>query len=164
MVRAKSRLIRFTILTFLLTLLPVFYSDRFEALADSNNSQASLRTFVAPGNAGRGKELFVNKGCVVCHSINGAGGVSGPPLDIDPSVRTIDVFEFAARMWKGAEQMIALQVREVGFPIELNGEELTHLAYFLHDYEAQQTFSNEDIPLIVRELLEAEKKLKQLKY
>ena len=78
-------------------------------------------------------------------------------MDIVPSNRTIDVFGFAARIWKGAEEMVALQVMEVGFPIELNGQELAHLTYFLHDYEAQQTFSDADIPAIVRELLEAEK-------
>jgi hypothetical protein len=46
--------------------------------------------------------------------------------------------------------------------IQLNGQELAHLAYFLHDYEAQKTFSDEDIPHIVRKLLEAEKKRKEL--
>jgi hypothetical protein len=65
-------------------------------------------------------------------------------------------------MWKDAEEMVAFQVREVGFPIQLNGQELAHLAYFLHDYEAQKTFSDEDIPHIVRKLLEAEKKRKEL--
>jgi hypothetical protein len=99
---------------------------------------------------------------VVCHSINGAGGDSGPALDIDPSVRKIDVFGFAARMWKGAEEMVALQVMEVGFTIELNGQQLAHLAHFLHDYEAQKTFGDEDIPAIVRQLLEAEKRRKEL--
>jgi len=106
----------------------------------------------------RGRELFVNKGCVVCHSVNDAGGDVGPPLDIDPSNHVIDIFGFAARMWKGAEEMVALQVREVGFPIELNGQELAHLAHFLHDYDAQKAFSDEDIPAIVRKLMEAEKR------
>lgn len=129
---------------------------------DETTPTSSLRYYLAPGNSIRGKQLFVNKGCVVCHSVNNAGGDSGPALDIDPSNRKIDVFGFAARMWKGAEEMVALQVREVGFPIELNGQELAHLAYFLHDYEAQKSFSDEDIPAIVRELLDAEKKRKEL--
>ena len=133
-----------------------------QSKADEPSPTASLRYYLAPANSARGKQLFVNKGCVVCHSVNGAGGEAGPPLDVDPSNRTIDVFGFAARMWKGAEEMVALQVREVGFPIELNGQELAHLAYFLHDHEAQKTFGDEDIPAIVRELLEAEKKRKEL--
>ena len=130
-----------------------------QSVADEATIQ-SLRYHLAPSNSARGKQLFVNKGCVICHSVNNSGGDVGPPLDVDPSTQTIDVFGFAARMWKGAEEMVALQVMEVGFPIELNGQELAHLAHFLHDYDAQMTFSDEDIPAIVRKLMEAEKRKK----
>jgi cytochrome c len=132
-----------------------------QSVGDDSTFQ-SLRYHLIAANSARGKQLFVNKGCVVCHSINGAGGDVGPDLDVDPTVRKIDVFGFAARMWKGAPEMVALQVMEVGFPIDLNGQELAHLAHFLHDYEAQQTFSDDDIPAIVRELLKAEKFRKEL--
>ncbi len=57
-------------------------------------------------NSERGRDLFVNKGCVVCHSVNGAGGKAGPNLDADPLQAQIDAFDFAARMWRGAEAMI----------------------------------------------------------
>ena len=130
-----------------------------QSLADDSTFQ-SLQYHLVPSNSARGKQLFVNKGCVVCHSVNNAGGDVGPPLDVDPSNQKIDVFGFAARMWKGAEEMVALQVMEVGFPIELNGQELAHLAHFLHDSDAQRTFSDEDIPAIVRKLMEAEKRKK----
>ena len=130
--------------------------------AGDDTTFQSLGYHLVSSNSARGKQLFVNKGCVVCHSINGAGGDAGPALDIDPWVRKIDVFGFAARMWKGAEEMVALQVMEVGFTIELNGQQLAHLAHFLHDYEAQKTFSDEDIPAIIRKLLEAEKRRKEL--
>lgn len=132
-----------------------------QSLGDDSTFQ-SLRYHLVAANSARGKQLFVNKGCVVCHAVNGAGGDSGPALDVDPSVRKIDVFGFAARMWKGAEQMVALQVMEVGFPIDLNGQELAHLAHFLHDHEAQQSFSDEDIPAIVRKLLKEEKLRREL--
>lgn len=165
MVRANRRLMPLaaaTLLTLLLVVFPLVHPGNAQTQTEESNSQSSLRYYLTPANSARGKQLFVNKGCVVCHSVNNAGGDAGPPLDIDPSNRTVDVFGFAARMWKGAKEMVALQVREVGFPIELNGQELAHLAYFLHDYEAQKTFSDEDIPTIVRELLEAEKKRKEL--
>ncbi len=32
-------------------------------------------------DAERGRELFVQKACVVCHSVNGVGGTIGPALD-----------------------------------------------------------------------------------
>lgn len=165
MIRKICRIWLFTaaaVLAMILTLFTMGKAAIGQSADDEAISQSPLRYYLAPANSARGKQLFVNKGCVVCHSINNAGGDAGPALDIDPSNRTVDVFGFAARMWKGAEEMVALQVREVGFPIELNGQELAHLAYFLHDHEAQKTFSDEDIPAIVRELLEAEKKRKEL--
>lgn len=104
----------------------------------------------------RGRELFVSKGCVVCHSVKGAGGEVGPPLDADPLQSEVDAFDFAARMWRGAQAMIAFQNLELGFQIELNGEELAHIARFLHDFEAQQTFSEDEIPANIRRLMRAE--------
>ena len=104
----------------------------------------------------RGRELFVTKGCVVCHSVKGAGGAIGPPLDADPLQSEVDAFEFAARMWRGAQAMIALQNLELGFQIELTGEELAHIARFLHDFEAQQNFSEQEIPANIRRLMRAE--------
>lgn len=104
----------------------------------------------------RGRKVFVEKGCVVCHSINGVGGEIGPPLDADPSKPEIDAFEFAARMWRGAEAMIALQNLELGFQIELSGKELADIARFLHDHEAQQTFHEDEIPSDIRQLMRHE--------
>jgi mono/diheme cytochrome c family protein len=69
---------------------------------------------VSFGDAERGRELFTGKGCVVCHSINGIGGKAGPSLD--------------------AEEM------ELGYRIDLTGQELADLARFIHDAEAQRSF------------------------
>jgi mono/diheme cytochrome c family protein len=160
MAQTHHRIRRFTsaaILALLLSFFTMGSPNNSQSVAEVTNIQ-SLRYHLVPANSARGKQLFVNKGCVICHSVNNAGGDVGPPLDIDPSNETIDVFGFAARMWKGAEEMVALQVMEVGFPIELNGQELAHLAHFLHDHDAQMTFSDEDIPAIVRKLMEAEKR------
>ena len=99
----------------------------------------------------RGRQLFVGKGCVVCHSVNGVGGQAGPPLDADPAETTVDMFDFIARMWRGAALMIVLQEMELGYQIELNGEELAHLASFAADAGAQRAFSEEDIPELVRD-------------
>ena len=164
-VQERHRILPLTagaVLAVSLTVLTLGNPTNGQSEADETSPTSPLRYYLTPANSARGKQLFVNKGCVVCHSVNNAGGDAGPALDIDPSSRTIDVFEFAARMWKGAEEMVALQVMEVGFPIELNGQELAHLAYFLHDYDAQKSFSDQDIPPIVRELLKAEKKRKEL--
>ena len=108
-------------------------------------------------DAARGKALFVDKGCVVCHAVNGVGGTVGPALDADPSGAALDPFDFAARMWRGAREMIILQELEAGIQIELSGEELAHIARFLGDLEAQRGFTEEDVPEIVRRLMESER-------
>jgi hypothetical protein len=56
-------------------------------------------------------------------------------------------------MWRGALAMITLQKLELGFQIELTGEELAHIARFLHDFEAQQTFSEDEVPADIRRMM-----------
>jgi cytochrome c len=106
---------------------------------------------IAFGDSQRGKALFTGKGCVVCHSINGVGGKAGPALDADPSQPQLDVFDFAARMWRGASTMIVLQEMELGYQIDLTGQELADLARFIHDAEAQRQFSETDVPELIRD-------------
>jgi mono/diheme cytochrome c family protein len=93
-----------------------------------------------------GRSLFASKGCVVCHSINGVGGTDAPMLDAEFMEDAMNPFEFAARMWRGADAMVELQRDELGEVIELNGEELAAIIAFVHDAEEQAKFSNDDIP------------------
>ena len=97
------------------------------------------------------RDLFTGKGCVVCHSINWVGGKAGPALDADPYEPGLDVFDFAARMWRGAPTMIVLQEMELGYQIELTGQELADLARFIHDAEAQRNFQETDVPELIRD-------------
>ena len=73
-------------------------------------------------DAERGRELFVGKGCVVCHAVNGVGGTVAPPLDAAPGITVLDPFGFMARMWRGADAMLLLQGMELGYHIEFTGE------------------------------------------
>ncbi len=104
-------------------------------------------------NAARGRALFVSKGCVVCHSVNGVGGGSGPSLDAHGSVPKIDVFDFAARMWRGAEVMLAFQKLELGYQIVLSGSELADITAFAHDRKEQEKLQETDIPPEIRRLM-----------
>ena len=120
--------------------------------AEAADQPGEMRSLVVPlADPARGRQLFVGKGCVVCHSVNDVGGHAGPPLDADPEETSIDVFDFVARMWRGASLMIVLQEMELGYQIELTGEELAHLASFAADADEQQDFSAEDIPELVRD-------------
>ena len=102
-------------------------------------------------NAEEGLHLFVGKGCVVCHAVNGVGGKAAPALDADSDQAYFDVFDFIARMWRGAPTMILLQEMEMGYQIDLDGEELAHLAAFASDAEVQSRFSEKDIPEVIRD-------------
>jgi len=117
--------------------------------ASSDNAQTPR---IAPGlvlpkmDAQEGRKLYASKGCVVCHSINGVGGTDAPMLDAEFMDSPMNPFEFAARMWRGAEAMVELQRDELGEVIDLSGEELAAIIAFVHDAAEQQLFSEDDIP------------------
>lgn len=107
-------------------------------------------------NAERGRELFASKGCVVCHSINGVGGEDAPMLDAEFMDEVMNPFEFAARMWRGAGAMVALQEEELGGQIDLTGAELADIIAFVHDADEQKKFSMADVPDEVEEMMHHE--------
>jgi len=105
-------------------------------------------------NPGNGRKLFAEKGCVVCHSINGVGGEDAPKLDASTMNTMMDPFEFAAKMWRGAEAMVALQRDELGEPIELSGRELGDIIAFVHSHSEQAFFSVDDVPEKMAKLMD----------
>jgi cytochrome c len=104
-------------------------------------------------NAERGRELFGSKGCVVCHAVNDIGG-HHTPLDAATMPMPMNPFEFAAKMWRGAEPMIFLQREELGYVIDLTGDELADIIAFVHDEEEQRRFSRDDFPPEMMRLME----------
>jgi cytochrome c len=101
----------------------------------------------------RGRKLFASKGCVVCHSINGVGGEDAPPLDASTMPGPMNPFEFAAKMWRGAEAMINMQREELGKQIEFTGDDLADIIAFVHHPEEQKKFSEADIPPRIMDLM-----------
>ncbi len=96
-----------------------------------------------PMDAREGRLLFAVKGCVICHEVNGVGGLRGKAPNLDASRMPIEPnpFVFAARMWRGAKKMIALQEEDLGYTISLTSDELAHIFAFVHDEEEQQLFT-----------------------
>jgi len=129
--------------------LPV-YADSHSVAAPSGTvmdmQMMGTGLFLPRMDPAAGRLLFASKGCVVCHSINGVGGEDAPALDASLMTMPMNPFEFAARMWRGAGAMVALQQDELGAQIELNGEELANIIAFVHDAEEQAKFSAADIP------------------
>ena len=121
------------------------------ALAQDGAMSSPRKLALPLANAEEGLKLFVGKGCVVCHQVNGVGGKAAPALDADSDQAYFDVFDFVARMWRGAPTMIVLQEMEMGYQIELSGEDLAHLAAFASDPAVQSTFGEDDIPEVIRD-------------
>ena len=126
-------------------------SDETSTSADETSMRSRQVLMVPTPDSVRGRKLFVNKGCVVCHSVNGVGGKAGPALDASEAENTVDVFEFAARMWRGASVMLVLQEMELGYQIEFSGGDLADLAGFAGDIEEQRRFSEDDIPDLIKD-------------
>ncbi len=103
----------------------------------------------------KGRKLFASKGCVVCHNINGIGGEDAPDISASHMERPMNAFDFAARMWRGAPAMIAMQEDELGEQIELTGDDLAAIIAFVHDAEEQAKFSEADIPEDIKAILDA---------
>ena len=96
-------------------------------------------------DASAGKTLFVEKGCIYCHSVNGVGGKAAPALDA-PGGGVVDPLEFAARMWRGAPAMIELQGVELGYSIWLEADEIANLAAFHANRDVQRSLTLESVP------------------
>jgi len=101
----------------------------------------------------RGRVLFVTKGCVACHSINGVGGHDATPLDAHTMARAMNPFDFAAKMWRMAPAMIYAQEEGLGEQIQFTGDELADIIAFVHDDRAQHALSDADITPEIRKLM-----------
>jgi len=109
---------------------------------------------IPPMDPAKGRKLFASKGCVVCHSINGIGGVDAPPLDASTMPAIMNPFDFAAKMWRGAGTMISMQEDELGEQIEFSGDELANIIAFVHSADEQAKFSGADIPPAISQLMD----------
>ncbi|MEE9544158.1 MAG: c-type cytochrome [Rhodospirillales bacterium] len=92
-----------------------------------------------------GKKLFVAKGCVACHAVNGVGGHDAPSMDAHSEGELMNLFDFAAMMWNHAPAMIAAQEDAFGEQLYFTGEELADIIAFVHDDLAQHSFTEADL-------------------
>jgi len=106
-----------------------------------------------PMDSRRGRELFLDKGCIVCHAVNRVGGTVGPALNAADMPKPMNAFEFAARMWRGAPAMAEMQEQVLGEVIKLNGQDLADLVAFAHDEAEQEKLEPDQIPARYRDLI-----------
>lgn len=115
---------------------------------------ADIGLVLPPMDSHRGRQIFVNKGCVVCHVVNGVGGEVGPSLDAANLPQPMNAFEFSARMWRGAPAMAQMQEDLLGEVISLTGQDLADLVAFSHDTVEQNRLRADQIPEHLRKLIE----------
>lgn len=122
--------------------------------ARTDGAAAPIGLVLPKMDSKRGRELYVSKGCVVCHSINGVGGEDAAPLDASTMDPAMNPFEFFARMWQGTKPMIAMQEDRMAQQVELTAEELAAIVAFVHDGAMQKSFSKTEIPENIEHLIE----------
>lgn len=89
----------------------------------------TLDYFDSPGDVQTGRQIFIDKRCVICHQVGGMGGVMGPNLDDLGSARA--PIQVAAAMWNhGAPMTRELAERGIERPT-FRGSELRDLVAFL---------------------------------
>jgi cytochrome c len=132
--------------------LPPAFAEHVESSKATPNH--GTRLVMPIMNPARGLKLFVDKGCVACHAINGAGGHDAPAMDAHSRSGLMNPFDFAAKMWNHAPAMIAAQEEAFGEQVYFTGEELADMIAFIHDDDAQHAFSEKDITAKARKMMD----------
>jgi mono/diheme cytochrome c family protein len=84
---------------------------------------------ILPGRPEVGRQLFIEKHCVECHSIKGEGGRVGPDLGVRE--RPWSLLQFAAALWNKAPAMLeVIRARGMAVP-QLRSEEMADLVAYL---------------------------------
>jgi hypothetical protein len=131
------------------------YADHVPA-SDGVDAGHGARLIIPMMSPDRGKKLFVDKGCVACHSINGVGGHDAPPMDAHKQMGLVNPFDFAAKMWNHAPAMIAAQEDALGEMIYFTGDELADMIAFLHDDDAQHSFGESNLTEAAKKMMQHE--------
>jgi mono/diheme cytochrome c family protein len=94
-------------------------------------AQGSGATFpVLSGNPARGRDLFVQKGCLGCHAVRGVGGKVGPDLSL--ALVGKGLVEVAAAMLSHYPKMSAAMRQRHVIPPSLTGQELDDVVAYLY--------------------------------
>ncbi|WP_321474870.1 c-type cytochrome [uncultured Paludibaculum sp.] len=91
----------------------------------------AARYFEKQGDAGRGRHLFVSKGCSDCHNITSTNGLGGTPVQKWDAVT--DPIELARQMWNHSPKMReTMTAKGMKLP-ELTSVEMNDIAVYLQN-------------------------------
>ena len=89
--------------------------------------------YLLPGRPDQGQRLFVQKGCIQCHSVKGRGGRVGGEL-AQRAVK-LSLVQFAAAMWNKAPAMTKeMADRRIPLP-QLNAGEMADIVGYLYSVQ-----------------------------
>ena len=101
----------------------------------TNAKGAEEPAFFKPGNPKEGKEVFLSKGCIQCHSIRGEGAKGGVDLGKTAGTFYTSLTEIASSLWNiGPAVLVKIAQTQCGIP-KFTSKEMTDLLaylYFLH--------------------------------
>ena len=120
----------------------------------SHAAQDDMMLTLPDMNAERGKVLFAERGCVICHSVNNVGSDVATSLDASNMTIAREPFEFFARMWRGAPQMLSLQNADLGYQIDFSGQDIADIFAFVQNREIQEGFTEDDLPDHIKEIID----------
>jgi cytochrome c2 len=104
--------------------------DLIAYLKAASQTHAEEPVYVLPGRADEGQRLFMEKSCILCHSIGGEGGRVGPDLAERGLHRSLT--QFAAAMWnKSPAMMKEMKARAISVP-RLQAREMADLVAYLY--------------------------------
>jgi mono/diheme cytochrome c family protein len=83
-----------------------------------------------PGNAKAGRDLFINKGCIRCHSVWSAGGKRGPALASVGMGRNL--YELCASIWSHWSRMNAVLERDSEARASLTATQFRDIISYLY--------------------------------
>lgn len=114
---------------------PEFKKDEMVHLAVAVRAYSRPTSRVASGaydlgDPAKGKQLFIEKGCNHCHSIQGVGGTIGPDfseIDLDYSITQI-----AGKMWNHGPEMWKAMKSEGINPPQFNPGEMANIISYLY--------------------------------
>ena len=104
--------------------------DLIAYLKAASQAHAEEPLYVLPGRADDGQGLFMDKGCILCHSVRGEGGRVGP--DLAERGLNWSLTQFAAAMWNKAPAMMKeMKARTISVP-RLQAREMADLVAYLY--------------------------------
>jgi mono/diheme cytochrome c family protein len=109
------------------------FSSLFAFIKSASPASGKEPLYLLPGRPSQGQKLFVEKGCIGCHSLKGLGGQAGGEL-AQREIR-LTMLQFALSMWNKAPAMLKeMTRRKIALP-QLQAAEMADIIAYLYSVQ-----------------------------